>query len=480
METLLLLVFVQGCMGAFDVLYHHELTERLPRRPNAAKELKLHGVRNFFYVIVFLSLGFMEWHGILVWVFAAILFAEVLITLWDFVEEDMTRKLPASERITHTVLAVNYGIILGFLWPFLTQWGEQPTGFAFVQYGWLSALMALCSLGVFIWGLRDYFAGLASQRRNNRMSLSWPEAENKQRILITGGTGFIGIPLSQALIEQGHTITLLTRHPAEPAKKLKGRYRLINSLDSLDSEDVFDAIINLAGEPISTRWTKLKKVELLRNRADITEKLVAFYEKAKHKPQTVINGSAIGVYGTSEEKEFTETSAPSDESIGLFPRAICEAWESAAKRFEELGIRLCILRIGLVLEQDGGPLAQMLFPFEMGVGGKMGSGRQYFSWIHREDVIGLIVHCLNDKGISGVLNATAPEPVTNAQFSKILGGTLRRPAIFPLPAFIVKLVFGEMGEALLLSGQKVLPEEANRTGYRFRYPNLKGALKTIL
>lgn len=480
METLLMLVLVQGCMGAFDVLYHHELTERLPRRPTAATELKLHGVRNFFYVIVFLSLGFVEWRGVFTWIFAAILITEVLITLWDFVEEDVTRKLPASERITHTLLAVNYGVILGFFWPFLVEWEKKATGFAIVEYGWYSVSMALCSAGVLIWGLRDYMAGLASERRNARTHVEWPVAHTKLRVLVTGGTGFIGIPLSQALIQQGHQITLLTRNPAVPAEKLKGSYRLINSLDALDADDAFDAIINLAGEPISKRWTKSKKAGLLRNRAEITEKLAEFCSKAKHKPHTVINGSAIGIYGTSEDRVFAEHSEPSDEKIGLFPRAICEEWENAAKQFEKMGIRLCILRIGLVLEQDGGPLAQMLFPFEMGVGGKMGNGRQQFSWIHREDVIGIILHCLNTADVSGVFNAVAPEPVSNAEFSRILGSILKRPALLPLPAFVVKLGFGEMGEALLLSGQKVMPEHTQAVGYSFRHPSLSGTLKAIL
>jgi uncharacterized protein (TIGR01777 family) len=218
---------------------------------------------------------------------------------------------------------------------------------------------------------------------------------------------------------------------------------------------------------------------MLNSRIRTTEELIAFMKRASHKPSVFISGSAIGIYGTNGATTFTEETPSSEDIVGAFPREVCQQWEEKAKAAEELGVRTCLLRTGIVLETDGGALAQMLFPFEFGLGGPMGSGKQWFSWIHRDDVIGLIIHLINDESINGAINVTAPEPVTNKVFSHALGKAMKRPAIIPLPSFQVKLLFGKMGETLLLAGQKVLPQKALDSGFRFQYPHLNDALKNI-
>ncbi|MES2822343.1 MAG: TIGR01777 family oxidoreductase [Pseudomonadota bacterium] len=487
MQTLLVVFAVQGLLGAFDTIYHHELTERLPWRATAAKELKLHGIRNFFYCIIFLSLAWFAWNGFFAWLFALMLLVEVIITLMDFVEEDRSRKLPASERITHTILALNYGIILALLAPILWQWSQQPTGFVAMHFGLLSWVMTLYAAGVLVWGCRDLLRGLswakkAGSKKNNTEKLSLNiDALHKpnQHILVTGGTGFIGKPLCQALIDQGHQVTILTRSIANAAGLLQGRVTFVESLDLINDSECFDIIINLAGESISQRWSTKAKINMRQSRTKTTGALIALIGRLTRKPAVFISGSAIGIYGTDGEKSFTEDTPPANDLLGAYPREICEEWETVAKKAEKFSVRTCLLRTGVVLEMDDGALAQMLFPFDFGLGGPMGSGKQWFSWIHRDDLIRLIVHIINNDHLHGAINATAPEPVTNKLFSKALGRAMGRPAIIPLPAFQVKLLFGKMGETLLLAGQKVLPQKAVASGFTFNFPMLEPALQKI-
>lgn len=480
MELLLTIFAVHGLLGAYDTIYHHEISERLAWRPTAAKELKLHGVRNLFYAIVFLSLGWIAWQGIFAWVFAFMLVVEATITLMDFVEEDRSRKLSATERVTHTVLTLNYGVILTLFAPILWQWSHAPNGFSIMNFGLLSWIMALYAISVFLLGCRDltrslFWSGKTKETFANIEALKQPN----QHILITGGTGFIGKPLCQALINQGHKVTVLTRDMKNAAGLFKGRVTLLESLDLIHEQDVIDVIINLAGEPISQRWTTKSQIKMRDSRIKITEEIITLIARLIHKPSVFISGSAIGIYGTDEVKSFSEETPASDDPTGAYPRKVCEEWEAAAKKAEKFSVRTCLLRTGIVLEMDGGALAQMLFPFDFGLGGPMGSGKQWFSWIHRDDMLRLIVHIINNKNISGPINATAPEPVTNKIFSNALGKAMSRPTIIPLPAFQVKLLFGQMGEALLLAGQKVLPTKALESGFTFNFSTITPALQKI-
>lgn len=480
MDAVLWLLVFQGILGAFDLVYHHEITEKLTWKPAAAREMHLHGLRNGLYAVIFISLGFTEWHGWLAWVFAAILLIEVGITLCDFVLEDQTRRLPASERVTHTVLALNYGAVIALLLPQIWQWGQQETGFSGAYYGFLSWVMGLYSAGVFVWFLRDYLRA----RRLARMAATppdipvAPELQGKH-ILLAGGTGFLGRALCRALVKSGCRITVLTRDPVRAAEILPTPVTLLAGPEQLSGDEAFDAVINLAGEPVAQRWTEKAKAEILASRLDMTQALTAYIEKSATKPELFLNSSAIGWYGTHSDRSFTEDTPPADNTAGAFAKEICAATEAAALAAEEDGVRTVLLRTGIVLEIEGGTLSELLFPFDFCTGGPLGSGRQWFSWIHRNDWTGIVLHILTHPDIHGAVNATAPQPVTNREFSTALGRAMRRPAFLPLPAFVLRTVFGEMADEIMLNGQKVLPEKIQKHGYRFLYPDITSALSRI-
>ena len=298
----------------------------------------------------------------------------------------------------------------------------------------------------------------------------------RQSILITGGTGFVGTRLAEALADAGHSVTVLTRDPRK-GRKFRGRVTLIENLQTLGRETPFDAIVNLAGEPVAAgRWTSARKRRILESRLTTTEAVVRFISKAKKKPAVLVSASAVGIYGTDPEAAFTEES----DGRPCFGREVCEQWEHAAREAERHAVRVVTLRIGLVLGAGGGMLARLLLPFECGLGGPMGSGRQWMSWIHLDDVVGLILHAITTETVQGALNGTAPEPVRNSDFAHGLGRALRRPTLLRVPAIVLKLAFGKMGEDLMLSGQRVLPKQAEETGYQFLYPMLPEALREIV
>lgn len=477
MEPLFILITLQGLLGAFDTLYHHELTERLTWRPTACRELRIHALRNLFYGVIFFSLGWLEWRGLLAWAFAALLLLEVGLTLWDFVIEDRSRDLPASERITHTLLALTYGAILVFFLPVLAAWAGQATGFALVQHGPWSWVMSLFAAGVTFWALRDFLrARWLARDSGGPLPALPPGLPPRLSLLVTGGTGFIGRRLCQVLIAAGHRVTVLTRDKRK-ARLFSGRITLIDSLDDLDDRCRFDVIVNLAGEPVAEgRWSPARQREILASRLGTTEAVVRFIARARHKPGLLLSASAVGFYGTDPEARFDEDSAAKP----AFTHEVCRDWEAAALAARRYGLRVCLLRFGIVLGSEGGALARMLLPFEFALGGPMGSGRQWMSWIHLDDAVGLLLHAMADVEISGPINVTAPSPARNRDFARALGRALRRPAVLPLPAFALRLALGRMAEEVLIAGQKVLPKKALESGYRFIYPDLDRALAGIV
>lgn len=477
MELVLYLFLVQAPLGAFDIVYHHEVTERLTWRRDAVKELRLHAARNLFYVAIFFSLAWIEWRGLYAWLFAAVLLAEILITIWDFLVEDRTRDLPGSERVLHTVLAIAYGAILALLLPVVWGWAALPSGVAWVDRGWLSWVMTLYSAGVLFWGIRDHLRARSLARRSaSARANPARELPARQSVLVTGGTGFIGRRLCADLIAAGHRVTILTRDKRK-LRDFPGPIAALDRLDQLDPELCFDAVINLAGEPVANgRWTERKKREILRSRIETTRDLVAFIARAKKKPAVLVSASALGFYGYGVDAPFDEESLPG----ASFGQEICSAWEAEACKAEELGVRVCCLRIGLVLSAEGGMLGQMLLPFELGLGGPIGNGLQWTSWIHMDDMVGLILRAVGDETFRGPINATAPQPVRNRDFARSLGRVLRRPAVLRIPAGPLRLALGEMADALLLGGQCILPKRAQELGYRFQHPELEAALKDLL
>jgi uncharacterized protein (TIGR01777 family) len=477
-STLLwILIGIQIAMGAFDTFYHHEMTERLAWRPSQRHELQLHGVRNILYALLFLTLGWLEVHGFWAVVVIAVLIAEVVITLMDFVEEDLSRKLPASERVNHTLLALNYGAILVLLLPVLVEWAKQATGIKFVSYGAWSLLAAVSAFGVVLFGVRD----LAAARRLARLG----EAPTKglveilgarKTVLVTGATGFIGSRLVASLTEANHEVIALVRNPAK-AEALQPPIALITSLDQLPADTKLDAIVNLAGEPISNgRWTEAKRRKIVDSRVNMTDDVVRLIARLERKPAVLINGSAIGWYGLWQDQVLTETA----KSHVCFSHELCDAWESAANRAADHNVRVVALRIGLVVGTEGGFLTRMLMPFEFGLGGRMGSGKQWMSWIERDDLIRLIAHAIAKPDISGPINATAPIPVTNRKFTEELGRRLGRPAIFPIPAALLHRAAGDLADELLLGGQRVIPNKALSSGFVFRHETLRSAFEAIL
>lgn len=292
------------------------------------------------------------------------------------------------------------------------------------------------------------------------------------RILLTGGTGFIGRALCARLLAGGHRLTVWSRCPAAARQLLPG----VSVIEDLAEAGEIEAVVNLAGEPlVGRRWDARRKQAIRDSRLGTTAKLLRWMTPQLRRPHVLVSGSAIGYYGAHGDSLLDESSAAGDD----FAAALCRDWEHAAMQAEDLGLRVCRLRTGIVLGADGGALGKMLPPFRWGLGGPMGDGRQWMSWIHREDLIALIQWLLEQDGAGGAYNGTAPEPARNRDFARTLGRVLHRPALLPAPAPLLRLAFGE-GARLLLTGQRVLPMHALVEGFRFRFPDLEDALRDLL
>ncbi len=296
---------------------------------------------------------------------------------------------------------------------------------------------------------------------------------HSSRILVSGASGPIGAALVPSLKATGATVTRLVRKAVNGPDQVMWDPAHALSPDSVTG---FDAVVHLAGESIVGRWTAAKKRRILESRVQGTGHLAESVAKASQPPRVFISASAVGFYGNRGDEILREDS-PSGEG---FAAEICRQWEGAAQPAARAGIRTAQMRIGVVMSADGGALPKMLTPFRLGLGGRLGDGRQWWTWVSARDVAGAIQHVLNHESLSGPINTVAPNPVTNAEFTRILASVLKRPAIFPMPAFAVRLIFGEMGEELFLGSQRVEPARLLASGYRFQHPDLKSALKEIL
>lgn len=296
------------------------------------------------------------------------------------------------------------------------------------------------------------------------------------RILLTGGTGLIGRALCRLWSAQGHQLVVWSRRPAEVAALCSGA-RGIARLDELDAAQAPEVVVNLAGAPIADRpWTAARRRLLWDSRVALTRELVDWLATLAQRPRLLLSGSAVGWYGDGGERRLDEDSPAGREDFGS---ELCFAWEMEAQRAEELGVRVALLRTAPVLAPHGGMLARLLPAYRLGLGGRLGSGRQWMPWIHLDDEVGLIDFLVHHDDCRGPYNGCAPNPVRNAEFAATLARVLHRPALLPAPAGLLRLAFGEMS-GLLLGGQHLLPRRTLEAGYRFRFPDLEAALVDLL
>lgn len=295
------------------------------------------------------------------------------------------------------------------------------------------------------------------------------------KILITGASGLIGKALQKSFEEKGHEMLLASRGEPKDANHIRWDADTGFADDVLHRLEGLDAVVHLAGEPIGggLRWSDEKKKAIRDSRVFGTRSMIETFDKLKAKPKVFISGSAVGFYGDRADEEMTEGS-PAGKT---FLAEVCKEWEAESRRAEDLGIRTVLLRTGIVLSKDGGALATMLTPFRLGVGGVVGSGKQWMSWVSLDDTVGTINYAIENENIRGAVNNVSPNPATNEEFTKTLGAVLYRPTILPLPEFAINLIFGEMGDALLLDSTRVIPKRMKDAGYVFKYPNLKEAIE---
>jgi len=297
------------------------------------------------------------------------------------------------------------------------------------------------------------------------------------RVVVTGGTGFIGSKLCENLLAKGHEVVLFTRDASRSRDQLHPRIRVVSWAPGAAWESWVDgagAIVNLAGENIAQRWTKAAKQRIVASRVDAAARLCAAIGKAAVKPSVLVNAAAVGYYGPHGDEILDE-----DSPFGTdFLATTCAAWEGAAKKAEALGVRVALIRTGIVLGTDGGALAKMLPPFKAFAGGPIGSGEQWMSWIHCDDLVALYVFAIANPQAKGPINGTAPNPVTMKEFAKALGRALHRPSLFPAPAAAVRLLLGEMA-TVVLDGQRVVPRKAEGLGFKFRFTEVETALRDV-
>ena len=477
MSVVLWLLLLQMVLGAYDSLWHHEITQRLPARRSARRELLLHAARELLYATVFVGLAWREWRGLWAWVLGTILVAEVLLTLADFLEEDRTRRLPRAERVLHTVLAINYGVWLGVFIPHLYAWSRLSGGLIPADYGWLSRALTVAAAAVLLVALRNLYAGLRHFRpaywlRHPYFLGSQPAPRT---FLVTGGTGFIGRAVVRRLLARGDAVLVLTRTPDKALDRFGPHVRVVESLEQLEDDAHIDGIVNLAGAAIlALPWLRARRRTLLESRVRTTREVVRLCGRLARAPQVLVSGSAIGYYGVRPEGDCDENAAPQAQ----FQSELCQSWEAAAAAAESLGTRVVRLRTGLVLGSDGGALPMMALPIRCFMGARLGRGRQWVSWIHLVDIVRLIELALDDSSLRGALNATAPEPVRHREFQHALARQLHRPLWLAIPGWVLRMTLGEMSQ-LLTAGQRVVPSAALGRGFRFKYPLLEPALRAV-
>jgi len=390
------------------------------------------------------------------------------------------RLLPESERVLHTVLALSYGAFLALLTPHMVGWLTQPTALITVERGMWSAVMTVFALGVALWCLRD-------TGRTRAVAVSSPAAgpaaplvtgylHAPLRVLVTGGTGFIGTRLCEALVAAGHDVTVLTRD-ARKARNLPTPIRIVTDLATIGDETGIDAVVNLAGAPVAGGlWTERRKACLRASRIDTTRAVVALIGRLKQRPAVLVSASAIGFYGTDSDRPVDEAS----RAVPGFAHDMCAEREAEARKASRYGVRVAEMRLSLVLAPHGGPLGAMLPAFEFGAGSRIGDGRQWMSWIHLDDVVRAVAFLIARDDLRGPFNVTAPVPVTNESFTAAMARALGRPRLLAVPAGIVRAALGEMGQELLLASKRVVPTRLEQAGFAWHESCLESLFDRML
>ena len=476
---------VQALLGAFDNLWHHELEARLPARVSARRELAPHAVREALYGALFLALAWGEWHGAFALGLALILAVEVAVTLADFIEEDMTRRLPKLERVLHTVLAVSYGGFLVALAPTLAEWAARPTAVLPAHHGAFSWFFTLGGVAVLAWSVRNAVAAVRLHRQAARARVdaaaaaSAPSGGGDAAVLVTGGTGFIGAALVRELLAEGRRVILLTRDPRQAAAGFGPRVVAVEGLDAIPSETRIGAVVNLAGAPVlGGPWTRARRRVLLESRLGIDARRGGAAGAARNQAGVLVNASAVGFYGArAPDEALAEDAAPRP---GEFQSDLCAAWEAEAFRARDLGVRVVALRFGLVLGHGGGSFPPLALAARLGLGATLGDGRQPAPWLHLADAVGLVRFAMAESSFDGAVNAVAPEAaMAQRGFAAALARACGRPFWLRVPAAPLRAALGEMSD-LLLAGQRAVPARALAARYRFRFPTLQGALADLL
>lgn len=478
MTVLFALLTVQALLGALDNFWHHEFTERLPAKRSAAGELTLHAMREFIYAYVFIQLAWLEPHGVWALVLAAALAIEVCITVADFILEDRTRRLAATERTLHTLMAINFGMILITFAPAIGQWWSQPIGIVHASHGAYSQVFAFFALGAAAFFIRDALAVLRLRRPAEwvRNPIESRTRGNPKTVLISGATGFIGGHLVRHLVTRGDRVIVLTRNRDQALDRFGPHARIVTALTELPNDERIDAIVNLAGAPImGFPWTQARRRKLIDSRVNTTRSLVDLCGRLTQPPRVFVSSSAIGYYGLGGAEPIDESGSPQP----IFQSKLCQEWESTAQAAEGTGARVVRIRTGVVLGRDGGALPQLATPIRFGMGAVLGDGKQWVAWIHIADLIRLFLFALDTPTCQGALNAVSPAAATHAQMQRLLAKTLRRPLWMRVPAWVVRAGLGEMAQ-LLVDGQRVIPTKALAAGFVFKHPNLGEALQHLL
>lgn len=300
------------------------------------------------------------------------------------------------------------------------------------------------------------------------------------KIAVTGGTGGIGRRLCGKLAERGHSVLVVSRHPGEVKKAVPQATGVLGWTELKPSSVALgiaavDAVVHLTGASVFGRWNDDLRRRFRESRVGTAQRIVEAIHAGQQRPKVLVSASAVGYYGDRGDEELTEDSTPGSD----FLAKLCVDWENAVKAAEPLGVRTASVRIGIVLARDAGALKAMLPPFRLGLGGRLGSGKQWMPWVHMDDLVGIFVHAVENEGAKGALNGAAPNPVPNAEFTRVLAKTLHRPAVFPVPEFVLRTAFGEFAN-FMLTGQRALPKRTVESGYTFQHTDLEAALRSIL